>query len=176
MTKTKERTYQVKRRTSLEPLNLSLIERVRKGDLLRSPVLMLDSERQVLAGGERLEAEDRHLIVRLNPVVVLGVGERQRKHTLLLQVRLVDTRERAGDDRKATEETRLERSVLTRGALTVVVVADDDPLDTAVTVVSADLRDASVLAGKLVLDLVGLAVLDVNGTDQAVLCCDDKTA
>ena len=49
------------------------------------------------------------------------------------------------------------------------MVTDDDPLDAMVTVVCADLRDTSVFASDLVLDLVSLAVLRVDGTDQAVL-------
>ena len=39
-----------------------------------------------------------------------------------------------------------------------------------VTVVGSSLRDSAVLAGDLVLDLVCFIVLDVDGTDQAILC------
>ena len=49
------------------------------------------------------------------------------------------------------------------------MVTDDDPLDAMVTVVCADLRDTSVFASDLVLDLVSLAVLRVDRANQAVL-------
>ncbi len=130
---------------------------------------MLENERQVLARGEGLETEDVNLVGGANLVVVGGVNERQGKHTLLLQVGLVDTGERTGDDSKTAEETGLESSVLTRGTFTVVVVTDDDPLDAVIAVVGSSSRNTAVLAGELVLDLVGLAVLSVDGANQAVL-------
>ena len=130
---------------------------------------MLEGEREVLAGRERLEAEDIDLVRRADFVVVFGVGEGQGKHALLLQVRLVDTGERAGDDGKTTKEARLERGVLTRRTLTVVVVTNHDPLNAAVAVVGSGLWHTTELASDLVLDLVGLTVLRVDGTDQAVL-------
>ena len=142
---------------------------MRERDLLLRTILVLDQERQVLAGLERLEPEDVDLVRREDLVVVLGVREREGKHALLFQVRLVDARERAGDDREPTEEARLERGVFARGAFAVVGVADDDPLDALRAVFSCDLRDAVVFARELVLDLVGLAVLDVDGADETVL-------
>ena len=81
----------------------------------------------------------------------------------------MDTGKRAGDNSETTEEAGLKCSVLTRGALTVVVVTDDDPLDAVVAVVGGGLGDRAVLASNLVLDLVRLAVLGVDRADQAVL-------
>lgn len=49
------------------------------------------------------------------------------------------------------------------------MVTDDDPLDAVVAVVSANLGNTSIFTGDLVLDLVSLAVLRVDGADQAVL-------
>ena len=143
---------------------------MRKRELLLRAIRMLQHERQVLARRERLEANDIDLVVRPHLVVVRGVHERQREHALLLEIRLVDTRERARDDREAAEEARLERGVLAGGPLAVVVVADDDPLDAVVAVVGSGGGDSTEFTGDLVLDLVGLAVLLVDGTNQAVLC------
>jgi hypothetical protein len=56
-----------------------------------------------------------------------------------------------------------------RGTFTVVVITDDDPLDTPIVVVRNGLRDPSPFTGDLVLGLVRLAVLDVDGTNHAVL-------
>ena len=181
------KTDQVERGTSLEPFNLALVERVRKGNFLNDEtstsssryaisstdilgtIKMLGNERQVLAGGKRLETENVHLVVGLDLVIVLRVGKRQGEHSLLLQVGLVDTSKGADNDRKATKETRLEGSVFTRGTFTIVVVTNDDPLDAVVAVVGTSLRDTVVFTSNQVLDLVGLAVLNVDGTDQAVL-------
>ena len=141
---------------------------MRKLDLLLRSILMLQRKRQVLARRETLQPENVDLVARPDLIIVVGVRERQSKHTLLLQVRLVDTGEGAGDDSKTTEEAGLESGVLTRRTLTVVVVTDDDPLDAVVAVVRSSLGDGAVLASDLVLDLVSLAVLSVDGTNQAV--------
>lgn len=113
--------------------------------------------------------EETHLVIGLDLVVVGGVSEGKRKHTLLLQVGLVDTGERTGDDGKTTEVARLESSVLTRRALTVVPVTNDNPLDTLGLVVTGDGGDGIPLAGGEVLDLVGLVVSLVDGTDKHVV-------
>ena len=163
-------SHQVQRRSSLEPLNLALIEAVCQLNLLGRAILMLQPQGEVLARCKGLQPDNVHLVVGLHPVIVRGVRERQSKHTLLLEVRLVDTSERAGDDGETTEEAGLEGSVLTGRALSVVVVTNDDPLDAPVTVVGSGLGHSSVLASDLVLDLVRLAVLSVDSTNQAVLC------
>ena len=163
-----DRTYQVQCRAGLEPLDLALVETVCKRNLLLRAIAVLEHEREVLTGRKRLEAEDIDPVIRADLLVVGGIGEREREHTLLLQVRLVDTGEGAGDDSKTTEEAGLESGVLTRRTLTVVVVTDDDPLDAVVTVVGGGLGNSAELACDLVLDLVSLAVLGVDGTDQAV--------
>ena len=49
------------------------------------------------------------------------------------------------------------------------MVTDDDPLDAVVTVVCSGLGDRTVFTSYLVLDLVRLAVLSVDSTNQAVL-------
>lgn len=113
--------------------------------------------------------EETHLVVGLNLVVVGGVSEGKRKHTLLLQVGLVDTGERTGDDGKTTKVAGLESSVLTRRALTVVPVTNDNPLDALGLVVTGDGGDGIPLASGKVLDLVSLVVGLVDGTDQHVV-------
>ena len=131
-------------------------------------ISVLHNESKVLARSERLKTVDGNLVAGLDLIVVGGVDKGQRKHALLLQVGLVDTGEGASNDSKTTEETGLESSVFTGGTFTVVVVTDDNPLDTVVAVVSSGLGDTSELASDLVLDLVSLAVLSVDGTNQTV--------
>ena len=108
-----------------------------------SSVLVLGSERQVLARGKGLEASDVNLVGTLELVVVLGVNEGESEHALLLQVGLVDTGEAADDDGKTAEEAGLESGVFTGRTLAVVVVTDDNPLDTGGAVSGTDLGNTT---------------------------------
>lgn len=83
---------------------------------------MLDHQRQVLPLGKLCQSDDIHTIIGPDLVVVFRVGKRESEHALLLEVRLVDTRERAHDDGESAEEARFEGSVFARGAFAVVVV------------------------------------------------------
>lgn len=161
--------YQVEGGTSLEPLDLAFVEGVSKLDLLRGAVLVLNDEGEVFARSKALQTLDVNLVGTLDTVVVGRVDEGERKHTLLLQVGLVNTGEGADDDGKTTEETGLKSSMLTGRTFTVVVVTDDDPLDAGVAVFSSDLRNTTPGSINLALDLVGLAVLSVDSTDEAIL-------
>ena len=78
----------VEGRAVLEPLDLALVEGVRKLDLEGLTVLGVDSHGHGLADGE-LSAEKVDLVVGLELVVVGRLREGKRKHTLLLQVGLV---------------------------------------------------------------------------------------
>jgi len=79
----------VERGTVLEPLELRLVESVREGNVKGIAALCwVDSESHWLAYC-KLSAENVNLVVRLDLVVVGGVGEGQRHHTLLLEVGLV---------------------------------------------------------------------------------------
>jgi hypothetical protein len=159
----------VEGRAVVEPLDLTGIEGVGKGDVEGGGAIGgVDTEGHGLANGE-LGAEKVDLVAGLDLLVILGVGEGQGKHTLLLQVGLVDTSEGAGDDGKTTEVTGLESGVLTGRALTVVPVTDDDPADALLLVVTGGGGHSVVLAGGEVVDLVGLTVLGVDGTDQHVV-------
>jgi len=59
--------------------------------------------------------------------------------------------------------------MLTRRALTVVPVTDNDPLDAVLLVVTSDIGDSTVVTVQGVLDLVRLAVLSVDGTNKHVV-------
>ena len=48
------------------------------------------------------------------------------------------------------------------------MVTDDNPLDTLVAVVGTNGRNAGIFASDLVLDLVGLTIISVNGTNETV--------
>lgn len=131
-------------------------------------VLGVDTESDGLANGE-LSAEEVDLVLGSDLLVVGGVNEGERKHTLLLQVGLVDTSEGTADDGETTEVAGLESGMLTGRSLTVVPVTDDNPLDATSLVVTGSGGDGVVLLGEAVLDLVGLTVLGVGGTNQHVV-------
>jgi hypothetical protein len=73
------------------------------------------------------------------------------------------------DNGKATEEARLESSMLTGRTLAVVVIIHDDPLDTLITIVGRSLWDGVPVGSNLILDLVGLTTFYISSTNQAVL-------
>lgn len=131
-------------------------------------ILGVDAQSDGLANLE-LGAEQVNTVLGLDLLVVGGVGEGQRKHTLLLQVGLVDTGEGTGDDSETTEVTGLQSGVLTGGSLTVVPVTNNNPLDATGLVVTGSGGDRSVFTSDGVLDLVGLTVLLVDGTDKHVV-------
>ena len=88
----------VERRPGLEPRDLVVVEGVVDGELVLAPIGPLADELERHAGRKRREAEHRDLVERPDLVVVGRVGERQRQQALLLQVGLVDARERLDDD------------------------------------------------------------------------------
>ena len=61
--------------------------------------------------------------------VFIRIGEGEGEHPLLLQVGLVDPGERTHDDRPGAHVAGFHGGVLTRGTLSVVLVADGDPFD-----------------------------------------------
>lgn len=63
----------------------------------------------------------------------------------------------------------LQSSVLTGRSLAVVPVSDNDPLDALALVVTSSGRDSVPNSVGGVLDLVGLAVGSVDGTDKHVV-------
>lgn len=135
---------------------------------------MFGEQRQVLSGGEAVKSENRHLVRWLDLIVVCGIGKGEGEHALFFQVCFVNARERADDDSEASQESWLESSVLTGRTFTIVMVTDDDPLNSLLAVVGGSLRHTTPFACDLVLDLVCLAVLAVDGTNKAVLCTDVK--
>lgn len=152
----------------MEPLDLRLVEGVAELHIVGSTVLGVHTESDRLANLE-LSAEEVDSVGGLDLVVVGGIGEGERKHTLLLQVGFVDTGKAASDDSKTAKVTRLQGGVLTRATLTVVPVTNDNPLDTTSLVVTGSSRDSIVVASEGVLNLVGLTVLGIDGTDQHVI-------
>ena len=123
---------------------------------------------QVLAGGELLQTENRELVGSLDLVVVGLVLEPQRKHTLLLQVGLVDSGKRLDDNGGTTQESRFKSSVFSRRTFTVVVVSDNNPRNASISVSGTDLGHTAVFASALVDNLVDVTLVR-ESSDQHVL-------
>ncbi|KAI6748867.1 hypothetical protein HG531_007814 [Fusarium graminearum] len=75
-----------------------------------------------------VKTDSGDLVTSCDLVVVSLVLESQGDNTLLLEVGLVDTGKRLGQDNAGTEVARLESSVLTGRALAIVVLGDNQPL------------------------------------------------
>lgn len=179
--------HAIKGAAGLEPTDLLFVEGVVQLDLVDLAVGMLDLALQRLGGRKASQTQDGDLVGRLNLktyihtlklgpgqqrtqslvsyLIVIGrIGEGQRQHALLLQVRLVDARKRLDNDRPAAQMTGLQSGVLSRRTLTVVLIADRHPADALRLVVTRNVRNRTPIAGQLVLDVVRLLVLDVDGT------------
>ncbi len=132
----------------LEPRDLIVVHGVGKGDLILGAVLVLGKERNLGALSELGNTENVNKVIGANLVVVSGVGELEGEHTLLAQVGLVDTSERTGNDGATTRKTGLKSGVLTRRTLTVVLVTNDDPGLSLLTVRDGSGGNGSPLAEK----------------------------
>ena len=78
-------SHGVKSGSIVEPLELGLVEGVAQRNVVGSTVLGVDTESHRLSDSH-LSAEEIDSVGGLDLVVVGGVREGQRKHTLLLQV------------------------------------------------------------------------------------------
>ena len=140
-----------------------------KWDTVLRTITVLANERDDAARCDCRDTLKVNKIIRANEVVVARLLERHRQKTLLLTVGLVDTSERLGNNGHTTKETRLQSSVLTRRALTVVVVTNHNPRVTVVTVVDSRARDRSPFTSVVVLNFVRLTISTVSGTNQTVV-------
>lgn len=162
-------SHQVQSGTGLEEFDLTGVEGVGNLDLLLGAVLVGDFDIEGLAGGELVQTEDGDLVSAGDLFVVGGVLEPQGQDSLLLQVCLVDSGKRPDDDGSATQKSGFEGGVFSGRTFTVVFITDDDPGDTCVSVLGSNGRNGTEGTVHLVENLVGLATVGVDGTDQTVL-------
>lgn len=150
-------------------MDLGFVERMVELNVKRlSAIGWMHSEGHWLAD-RKLGAHQVDLVVRLDLVVVRLIRESEWQHSLLLEVGFVDTGERPGNDGEAAKMSWFESSVLARRAFTVVPVANDNPLQTLLLVVTSSSWNSINLASGLILDLVGFAVGSVDGADEHVV-------
>src|SRR5581483_907702 len=88
---------------------------------------MLQTALDGLARRKAPQLEEADPVVRANLVVIRGIGERQCKQALLLEIGLVDTRKTARHDSRSAEVSGTQRSVFPATSLTVVGITHDDP-------------------------------------------------
>lgn len=113
----------------LEPPDLVLVVGVVQLELVHGTILMVQSAGEGNPGCELGQAQDGHLVSWLHLLVVGRICEDQGKHTLFLEVGLVDAREGSHDDGPSAEMARFERGMLPGAAFAVVLVADNHPSD-----------------------------------------------
>jgi hypothetical protein len=90
---------------------------------------------------EVVSAQDVQLVFDVNIIIRRRIGERQRKHPLLLEVRLMNPRKAPCNHRHPSEESRLQSGVLAAGTFAVVPVADNAPSYACVPVLFCDFGD-----------------------------------
>jgi hypothetical protein len=122
----------------LQPRDLACMVRV---DQLCRPlraIWLRHLQKQIHTRLQLISADDVQPVINTKIIVSCGIGERKRKHSLLLEVGLVDARKAAGYHGHSSEISRLQCSVLAAGALAVVPVADDAPSNACVAVALCD--------------------------------------
>ena len=77
----------------LEPLDLLVVEGVVEQDGVGAAVAVAQHALQLGAGLEGLQSHDGDLVIGPHEIVVRLVVEGEREHALLLQVRLVDSKQ-----------------------------------------------------------------------------------
>lgn len=142
------------------------------------------------AGRKVLDTASLNDITARDLFIVVLVDERQGQDTLLLQVGLVDTCKRSGNDQRAAEVTDLESGVLASRTFTVVMlfvmsvfkghskktvmhifayISDNHPRNVLALVALCDFGDAAVGSLGDIVDNVHLAVVGIESTNQGVL-------
>jgi len=160
--------HSVKGRSILEPLDLRLIVGVGQFNLEGLTILGVNAHSHGLTHS-KLSGEKVNLVEWADLVVVGWVGKCQGKHTLLLQVGLMNTSERSGDDSKATKMSGFKSGMLSGGSFTVIPVTNNNPWDTLLLVITSSSWDGTVFTSSEVLYLVCLSVIRVDGTDKHVV-------
>ena len=138
----------------------------RKG--LRGAIGVDERHGKLAARGHGLQPRDGHAVVLPHLVVVGLVLEGQGEHALLLEVRLVNAREALCQHHAHVEEARFHGGVLSRTALTIVVLSHDDAWHALLLIVARHCRHLFILAVYLVFHAVALAVESVDGTHEQV--------
>mmetsp|Transcript_6859 Transcript_6859/g.11772 ORF Transcript_6859/g.11772 Transcript_6859/m.11772 type:complete len:328 (-) Transcript_6859:1491-2474(-) len=162
-------SHEVQGGAGFEPLDLLGVVGVVEGNLEEGAVGPRDARRQWLPGREVAEADDGHVVVGGDAVVVVWVGESEGEHTLFLEVRLMNPREAACDDRRAAQVPRLKRRVLSGGAFAVVLVANYRPPHPSRLVGARHRRHVRQLARQPILHRVDLVVRSIDGADEHVV-------
>src|SRR5690348_6993556 len=112
--------------------------------LLRA-VGVLDAAFDWLTRRHLLQADQADTVVLPDAVIIGPVLKGQGEQPLLLQIGFVDAGKAAGDDRRAAQKPRRQRSVLPAAAFAVIVVADRHPACPVRLVIARDLADRLAL-------------------------------
>ncbi len=109
---------------------------------------MIDAAGDLAVRRERPQPKQVQTIVNPDLVVILWGHEGEGKHTLLLEVGLVDARKRSRDDRLGAKEPRTHRRMLAARSFAVVPIAHRYPTHALRLVGTREVRDGHVLLAR----------------------------
>ena len=130
---------------------------------------MLQGNGEFRAWSKLLKTSQRDTIVFLYLIIIVLVAERKSKHTLFLQVCLMNSGKALSQDYLYVQEARLHSGMFTRRSLTVIILCNHDAADSLCLVSLSCCRNLNIIAIQLVLHLIALTVKGVHGTHQEVI-------
>jgi hypothetical protein len=131
----------------LQPRDLTLMVGVHQLCLPPLAIRSPDPQYQTPTRLQLVCAQNIQPIINVDPIILRRIRKRKRKHSLLLQICLMNPRKTARDNRYAAQESRLERSVLATRSFAVVPVADDAPSDAGASIIFCDFRNSGDSVG-----------------------------
>src|SRR5471030_2401961 len=123
-----------------KPLQLSVAVRVLEPHGFTAAIRVVDAALDRFCQCKTVKPDQVEPVIGQNPVVVVRIDKRQCKHALLLQVRLMNASEAAGNHRRTTQKPRRQRRMLAAAAFSVIRIADDHPSLPRRTVLTGRLR------------------------------------
>lgn len=134
-----------------------------------SRILLLHNQRDLAVSPLQhiVQSLGGNFIASRHLVVIRFIFKRQRDHSLFLEIRFVDTRERFGEYDASTEKSRLQRRVFPGRSFTIVVFSDYEPRLVLGFPFLAELGDG-VLCAVDVRDLVDFTCFGVHRSNEGV--------
>src|SRR6185312_4524252 len=159
----------IQRSACLEPAYLLFIIGMVDAQLVLAAILVMQYHGQGFAWGKRCQAIDIDDVILLHLVIVFFIRKGQRQHALFFQIGLMDAGKAADDYRAHAEMTGLHSCMLAAAAFAIILIADDHRSDMGSLIVPRGGRDRAISTRELILDVIGVIVEKIDGTDQHVV-------
>src|SRR5262245_48632710 len=126
---------------------------------------MFDDTLHRLARSQILQSDQADTVILTDEIVVCRIAKGERQQPLFFQVAPMVTGKAAHNHRHTAQQARRQSSVFTAAPLTVIVITDDDPLQTIGFIVPGGLCDGlSALTRDYILPLASLTRKGIDGT------------